>query len=96
MIRVLDRDQEVTMGQLVDLSVEGLMMLAQEPVDVNRVFRMSLDVPEEIGLGHISFGAESLWVEPSHDTKTHWAGFQIIDISRDNSEKIRQLIEEFL
>ena len=96
MIRVLDRDHEMTLGQLVDLSIEGLMMLGQEPIEVNRVFRMTLDVPPDIDIGPIQFGAESLWVEPSHEAKTHWAGFRIIDISEDSSKRMRRLIDEFL
>lgn len=84
------------MGHLVDLSLEGFMLLATGTLEVNRVFRMRLDVPEDIGLGAIQFGAESLWLEPGHDNRSCWAGFQIIDISPENADKIRQLVDEFL
>jgi len=72
------------------------MLLSTGPLEVNRVFRMQIDVPDDIQTGSIQFGAESLWLEPGHDAKSCWAGFQIIDISVENNERICRLIDEYL
>jgi c-di-GMP-binding flagellar brake protein YcgR len=95
-IRVLERDQEVQLGQLVDLSLDGMMLLANDAVQANRVFRMRLEFPDGFDMDPIQFGAESMWVEDSHDVNSHWAGFQIIDISPENADKIRRLIDDYL
>ena len=85
------------MGHLVDISVEGMMLLSPEPIKMNRVFQVGLELPEEIAGGQTAvFGAESLWHELSNDPGKYWVGFQIIDISAENIEKIRRLIDECL
>lgn len=96
-LKVVDLDWGSSLGHLVDISAEGFMLIGPEPIEVNRVFQLSLELPEEIGGGQSAyFGAETLWREVSSDPGKYWIGFQIIDISQENIEKIRRLIEECL
>jgi len=96
-LKVNDSDRGEPLGNLVDISPDGFMLLSAEPIEVNRIFQVSLELPEQVGAGHAArFGAESLWREPSNDPGKCWIGFQIIDISHENVEKIHRLIEECL
>jgi len=92
---VLDVDRNLVVGQLVDISEDGLMVLCPEAVDikVNRLFRLQIQLSPEICDGPLTFGVESLWREPGHEAATHWAGFKIIDIAREDAEKLHHLLE---
>jgi hypothetical protein len=85
------------LGCLVDISIEGLMLISPDPIEVNRVFQLSLELPPAFGAGEVVlFGAESMWREPSSDPGKYWVGFQIIDIAPEHVGKIHRLIDECL
>lgn len=95
-VAVIDQDRAQTLGYLVDLSISGFMLLTPRPVETNRVFQLTLALPAECGGQTIRLGAESLWRENSNDPGKYWAGFQIIDISPENGQRIQKLIDEYL
>lgn len=96
-LKVNDLDRGEILGHLVDVSLNGLMLISSDPIDVNRVFQVSLELPDGIDDGQAAlFGAESLWREVSNEPGKSWVGFQIIDISPENAEKVRRLIDECL
>jgi hypothetical protein len=93
-IRVIDRQTGTPLGQLVNISEDGLMILSTEPVAVNCIFQLSLVFSEDsdnAAEGTISIGVESLWVNSSGDQPQHWVGFYIIDISDTDQHRIRLL-----
>lgn len=96
-LKVSDLDRGAPLGCLVDISIDGLMLISPEPIAVNRVLQLRLELPPEFGASQMAlFGAESLWREVSNDPGKYWVGFQIIDISPEHVEKIRRLIDECL
>jgi hypothetical protein len=68
-------------GQLVNLSSNGLMVAGAQAIPGNTVCQ--LRVPLTRGDHHLELriGAVSLWCEDANDSGMHWTGFQIIDIS---------------
>jgi len=94
-VPVLDLDRNLVMGQLVDLSEDGMMTLCPESVDiqVNRLYQVQIDVPAASPATVLAFAVECLWREPGHEAATHWAGFKIIDIARDDAATLRQLLQ---
>jgi hypothetical protein len=93
-LTVRDLSREIVLGQLVDFSLTGLMLLATEDIPVGRVYQLSLEFPELSPCGDEAvFGAESLWAESSLEPSKYWVGFHIIDISPEYAECIRCLFE---
>lgn len=92
---MLDVDRNIVMGQLVDISEDGLMLLCPEVVElkVNRLFRVQLQLSPDTGDAPLACAVESLWREPGHEAATHWAGFKIIDISKEDADKLHHLLE---
>ena len=93
-IRVIDRQTGTTLGQLVNVSEDGLMILSTGPVEENCIFQLSLEFSEDsdnAAEGPLSIGVESLWVNSSGDQSQHWVGFYIIDISDTDLHRIRLL-----
>lgn len=93
-LEVRDLSRAVALGQLVDISPGGLMVLGAEPVAVGGIYRLGLDLSEALEPGAaVEFGAESLWREPSGESGKCWTGFAIIDIAPDQAKLVRWLME---
>lgn len=93
-IRVVDRQTGTTIGQLVNISEDGLMILSTEPVAENCIFQLSLEFSEDsenAAGGPLPIGVESLWINSSGDQSQHWVGFYIIDISESDQQRIKLL-----
>ena len=93
-IRVVDRQTGRTVGQLVNISEDGLMVQSPEPVAENSIFQLSLEFEESSASateGPLMIGVESLWCNSSSDQSQFWVGFYIIDISEQDLERIRTL-----
>lgn len=92
-LEVCDLSRGIVLGQLVDISPGGLMILGAEPVVLGGIYRLGLDLAGILaGEGVIEFGAESLWREPCQDQGQHWTGFRVIAIAVEDAERLRQLM----
>ena len=94
-IQIRDLNTGELLGNLVNISTGGLMLLSQVALTPNRLFQLSLALPAPIdGIPVIEFGAECLWVQDNVETNGPcWAGFQIIDISDLGTMLIEHLIK---
>jgi hypothetical protein len=92
-VNVIDRHTGGVIGRLVNISEEGLMLLGPEPVPAGRIFQLALHPEGHTGDGgYIQVGVESLWDNSSTDHAQYWNGFHIIDISDQDSMRIRGLV----
>lgn len=95
-IEIYDRTTEGCLGQVVNMTTSGLLLLSDRPVPINTVFQLRLLIPETIeGMDAVDFGAESLWESPAQDENKHWTGLQIIDLSAQNTRIIDILIRDW-
>ena len=92
-LRVYDRDSDILLGHLVDITSGGLMLMSEEEIPVDRVCRLRIDVGEGHGWrGYLDLDARSIWsrrdVNPSYvDT-----GFEFLDPSERALAAIESLI----
>ncbi len=94
LLPVIDLYADQFIGTLVDLSLGGMLMMAAKPIPVHRVFQLQVKLPGKInGSDTIEFGAESVWGDPPEQIGTCWSGFQVIDISAENTEVVEKLVE---
>jgi hypothetical protein len=90
---VTDRQTGRELGQLVNISEEGLMILTSAALAENTIFQLSLGFCNQAGEDDpIEVGVECLWCHESNNASQYWAGFYIIDISGQHQERIRRLI----
>jgi c-di-GMP-binding flagellar brake protein YcgR len=96
-IQITDANTGELIGNLVNISAGGLMLLSQAPLTPNRLFQLSLTLPAPINnIPVVEFGAECLWVQDDTETSGPcWAGFQIIDISDLGTSLLEQLMKEW-
>ena len=82
-------------GRFVDISEDGFLLFCPQLVDVDSVWQVRVLAANDQRLQTLlSLGAECLWVRTA-DAKDHcWAGFQIIDITAEDTRKLHELIPQ--
>jgi len=96
-LSIQDRGRSEKLGNLVDLSRDGFMLISKKPINTDKIWQISMDLPHSInGSNTINFGAESLWCDQAGGPTQFWAGFQIIDIDDTEAKKLNQLLDQYL
>lgn len=87
-LRVTDAMTGDVIGHLGNLSLDGMMLIAQSSINDNALYQFMFELPDAHGrLQPIEVGAHQLWSEPPTFKGQAWVGFRFIDIASDD-EKI--------
>lgn len=93
-LRVEDRMSGELIGHVVDLSEAGFMLQSPHDIPGNCILQLRILVPSPIdGRNVIEVGAECIWSNTPSSSKTCWSGFQIIDISSDDTLTLQRLLD---
>ena len=96
-LRVIDRNTEELVGNLVDITTEGCMLISDDPIETGVDFELKLDLPEEIrGSWQITFDAHSRWCKSDVNPEFYDTGFRLSNISTNDIAIIESLIQNFL
>lgn len=79
-------------GQLVNLSSEGLMIVSSECIPPGTVRQIVIQIELDGGTRDLNIGIESLWSADANESGAHWTGMQIIDISPDQQALLNELL----
>lgn len=95
-LNVFDRNTGERVGQLVNITTEGLMLTSETPVAGDTLFQLRMVLPEEIkGQEQITFDARSLWCAKSVNPEFYDIGFKLVNISQESAKVIESLIVGF-
>ncbi len=95
-IAVIDTLTGDSLGALVNINIEGLMVMGNVAIDGNRLYQVELQLPDTIhGHDKVALGIDCLWSRRDEEYERHWAGFQIIDVSQDALKVIEHLIRDY-
>ncbi|MEE8574236.1 MAG: PilZ domain-containing protein [Thermodesulfobacteriota bacterium] len=93
---VLDRGSGELVGRTVDITSEGLMLVSEAPIELNKIFELKLIIPFEVaGSNQIEFDAESHWGKPDVNPEHRITGFKFTKITPEEITKIKRLAEEY-
>ena len=94
--QVFNRGCDQFIGQLVDISVEGMMILSDQPIKRDTILEMKVELPEEIADGkQLVIKAKSLWWHQDDDNRGLCNnGFLIESSSIDLSYIMNQLLRD--
>lgn len=68
-------------GQIANLSVDGMMLIAHRPIRSNALYQFSFHLTDARGKPvQLEIGCHEQWGETAQ-TGQYWAGFRIIDIA---------------
>lgn len=83
-------------GRVVDITTEGMRLISEVPVPVNRIFNLTLTLPEVFdGKKTIEFDAKSVQSNQLENSDFFDTGLQILDISEAEQSIVTKLIDEF-
>ena len=83
------------LGVIGNLSLGGMMLIANQQLHADGILQLKIDVPNELGSGLlISMGVKVLWCTPANSPQEYWAGLETIDISDTDRDSLRQLLDQ--
>jgi len=96
-IRVYDRDSDKFIGNIVNISDNGLMLIRKKPVEPDTNVKMKIALPyKKEESNRITFEAQCLWCRKNIHTDFFDTGFKMQNITLENSDTITGLIVEYL
>ena len=95
-LRVFDQNTRSLLGHIVDISEWGLMLISDQPIPVDQLFRLWVDVPRETGpRQRIELEAYSLWSKNDINPDFYDTGFRITQLTPHALRKLKLLMEDF-
>ncbi len=95
-LRVLDRNSGQLIGQLIDITTEGVKLISENPIDPQTFLQLRMLLPEEINRkSEICFDVESLWCKRDINPNFFSIGFVFVDILQEDVNIIKNLIYDF-
>ncbi len=105
-LRIFDRDTGEEIGNMVNITLEGLRLVGQAPIDKGASHRLRMDFPQEfigkeyadrleifMGRGHVEFDGTCKWCDVDINPELYAIGFQLQNISKDDKRVLEELIE---
>ena len=95
-LRIFDDRSNTLLGHVIDIHEDGLMLLSEKPIELNKDYDLSLEMPlsGDTDREKISFRAHSIWQSSDANPELVDTGFQLIDPDKVSVETIKKLIEE--
>jgi PilZ domain len=96
-MRLIDSDTQEMVGHLADISTGGFKMDSQNPIPLNKDFRLRMDLTSEIAnKPSMIFVARSKWCEVDPlDPFIYNVGFQLVNISPGDIDIFNRMMEKY-
>jgi len=95
-LRVWDDDTKKLLGHIVDITTEGLMLVSDQPIELNKKFNLEMQWHDSDGeTKQICFEAESRWEHKDVNASFYDTGFIILNQAAEMLTPIREIIDEF-
>jgi hypothetical protein len=95
-IPIIDTINGGEFGELVNVTVEGLMVMTEKEIPTQSIYQLSLQLPVEIeGSKTVELGADSLWCRNVENFNRYWTGLHIIDASDQAMAQLEYLITHY-
>ena len=95
-LRVFDRKTGELLGQLENISVEGIMLSGDKVLEEGKICHMWMDLPSDMSdCIQITFNARIVWSSKYTNADLYNTGFQFTKINEQNIELIKRLIEAY-
>lgn len=96
-LRVFDRDSGVLIGNLVDISTRGIMLVSDKQVEPEVHYHLKMVLPETIeGSREVEFEALSRWCKNDTNPDFYDTGFELLDPPSHFLEAVDKLVDECL
>ena len=84
-LAVTDAMTGAVVGRIGNLSLQGMLLLAERPIADDALYQLSFDLPDAHGRPHrLEVGAHELWSEAASSNGRTWVGFRFIDLDLED------------
>ncbi|MDZ7641909.1 MAG: PilZ domain-containing protein [Desulfurivibrio sp.] len=92
-LKVYNDETGELLGHLVDITTEGLKLVAPQPLPLDRLFKLRLSLPE----GHFQWQelrcrARSRWTGPDVNPDYHTTGFLLEEMDEETKDLVAGLV----
>ncbi len=95
-LRVFDGSSKSILGYLVDISENGIMLISDGPLRIEKNYRLRMRLPTEMqDRNEILFTAVSRWCKIDSSSDFYLTGFQLNDLCPKTQKLVFGLIEDF-
>jgi len=94
-LKVMEQDTDKQIGFLVDITTQGIMIMSESPVEVDKTYHFRMLLQTEMNdQEYLNFDAKSIWCNQSINTDFYDTGFELIDVTPEDFKGIKSIIEE--
>jgi hypothetical protein len=95
-LRVFDARRKTLLGHMVDITPEGMQLIGEKAVPVEKKFSVRMDLPRNVMIDrHLKFDAQSKWCTADRSGDFYSMGFRIVDITPEALAVVQKLAREF-
>lgn len=92
-LEVYDLESGTLLGRVVDLHIEGLMLLSERPIEMFKTFALQVNLPMVLnGVSEFVLDAESLWRRESITGGQFWTGLRFVDLPEASRRCIERMV----
>ncbi len=93
-IQVTDTLTGEVIGRVGNLSLDGMMLIANRPVREDALYQFAFELPDARHHPHtLEIGVHEQWNEPASAAGQYWAGFRFISISEADQATLGHWLE---
>lgn len=92
-LEVYDLDSGELLGRVVDLHAEGLMLLSETPIELNKAWALQVNLPMMLnGTREFILDAESRWNRESIGGNQFWTGLEFTRLPEESRQCIERMV----
>ena len=92
-LEVYDLDSGQLLGRVVDLHAEGLMLLSERPIELDKAWALQVNLPMTLnGISEFTLDAESRWNRESISGEQFWTGLQFTSLPDESRKCIDSMV----
>ncbi len=95
-LRIFDSESGKNVGHLVDITVQGIMMISEEHVPAGKNYNYKMKLPGIVqGSEEIEFNAHCLWCKKDINPDFYVSGYKIDALTPKETKTITSLINSY-
>ncbi len=95
-LKIYDRNTHELVGHLGDITVHGINMITEMPMESDIRMELGMSLPEEMeGRQKIAFDVKTSWCKRDVNPNFYSVGCELIGISETDGKIIRNLMQEY-
>jgi hypothetical protein len=93
---VFDTENDRIIGTLLNITLDGAMVLTENKIDSNKVMELHIKLPENfVNKDELVFTASSRWCAPDINPEFFDVGYQFAHVTEEDAKIIQAIIEKY-